>query len=119
MYNKFFLISVCAVFSYSCTNSLRDNIIPKARNKNDKIHDSLAEKMKVVELEYVMSVRKMNSDSIFLSRDSIGIGPKYFKIQTQIDSLEIIYKGLKFELDSIYRLTSAEYKQKFKDETKY
>ena len=96
----------------SCNETRTNNV--SIQNNNDALYDSLSNKLQKSNL-HCDSLRMIFEQELSGSNGSFGFGPSVKKIESQIDSCSIVNKKIKVKLDSVFVLTSKEFKLKYYD----
>jgi hypothetical protein len=94
----------------SCNETRTNNVSEK--NNNDALYDSLSNNLQKSNLN-CDSLRMIFVQELTGSNGSFGYGPSAKKIEYQMDSCKIVAQKIKVKLDSIFVLTSKEFKRKY------
>ena len=105
--------TLCMSIFLACScNETRTNNVSE-QNNNNAFYDSLSNKLQKSNLHYD-SLRIIFEQELTGSNGSIiDYGPSARKIESQMDSCNIVAQKIKVKLDSVFVLTSKEFKRKY------
>lgn len=113
MRNKIRTIStlcISIILACSCNETRTNNV--SEQNNNDALYDSLSNNLQRSSL-HCDSLTMLFLQELTGSNGSFGYGPSAEKINSQIDSCKIVAQKIKVKLDSVFLLTSKEFKRKY------
>ena len=103
-------LCISIFFACSCNETRTNNV--SMQNDNDALYDSLSNNLQKSNL-HCDSLRMIFEQELTGSNGYPGFGPSAQKIRTQMDSCTIINQKIKVKLNSVFLLTSKEYKIKY------
>ena len=113
MRNKIKTIStlcISIILACSCNETRTNNV--SEQNNNDALYDSLSNNLQRSSI-HCDSLRMLFEQELTGSNGSYGYGPSAKKINSEMDSCEIVTQKIKVKLDSVFVLTSKEFKRKY------
>ena len=115
MKNKIKTIStLCMSIFLACScNETKSNNNSSKQNDNDVLYDSLSNNLQKSNL-HCDSLRMIFEQELTeLNGRIVDFGPYGYKIRSQMDSCIIVSQKIKVKLDSVFVLTSKEFKRKY------
>ena len=115
MKNKIKTIStLCMSIFLACScNETKSNNNSSKQNDNDVLYDSLSNNLQKSNL-HCDSLRMIFEQELTgLNGRVVDYGPSGYKIISQMDSCKIVSQKIKVKLDSVFVLTSKEFKKKY------
>lgn len=104
-----YAIFIGLFLTYSCSESKTQNKSLKSNNKNDALYESLSKKLKKSNF-HCDSLMVVYQDELNGKHGAFGLGPVAYRLEKQLDSCLFANQKMKIQLDSLFLLTSKEFK---------